>query len=533
MIWRILILIVFTVWPSLPFAAPILVRSGEHSGFTRLVFYLNALQDWRVTQDGFSVTVVAVGAADGFQTDELYDRIGRTRLLALTEKTTDTAQLDLACDCIVETLLLRGRLLVVDIRARRENEPIPTASDLQVEQESFFPDGEQTKLLPKPTITLPLRTSVISTNLIVRMMQDEFGSAIVSGLILADDQIRVDRSNLAFPEIADPEEIIPEDLETKNRYCPIGLNEVTRLWRGDGLFNKKLSSIRQKMHNTAGRENEGARLELARFLVSNGVGIEVLDLLRDDSSEEAGLVRSMAQLLDRPRHVVNDAFQYCSGLEIWEIIRLSRQGKKGTSIYDNETLVIGFRGLSRPLQALFEAELLAYLSDNGFEQASAAIQAFRERTQAKSGHMILVDGRAVPLPKQIDEISILENILEQFGTLEGARAATPQQAAMIPTFQYEFQKTSWSPDLWQADLRLNLVSSDFDRALILTREGRLKYPAKFEQAYPEMLRYVTDNSDDISFLKIAMSIGTGEAGLPVPSAGVANHVEARLSKLGF
>lgn len=533
MIFRILILIVFTIWPSLPFALPILVRSGEHDGFTRVVFYLNDFRVWRVMQDGFSVNVFIDGASKGFQSAQLFDRIGRTRLRSFTEETTDTARLDLACDCVVETFLLRGRLLVVDIRARRENETIPMTAVLEFEPANFVPNFEPVKPSIKPTITLPLRTSVVSTELIVRMMQSEFNSATISGLIPAEEQIRVDRSNLPPAIIADPEEPKTDELEMEYGYCPVGLNEITRSWRGDGLFTNKLSVFRQKLYNMAGRENAGARLELARFLVSNGVGIEALDLLRNASSEEAGLVQSMAQLLDRPRQVADDAFQFCAGLEIWEIIRLSRQRKKSPVFYDDDTIVIAYRGLSRPLQALFEPELLSYLSANGFEQARVAIQAFRERTQAQSGHLILVDGRAVPLPKQIDEISILKDVLEQFETFEGARAATPQQAAMIPTFSYEFQKTSWAPDLWQADLRLHLVSGDFDGALTLTREGRLKYPEAFNKAYPEMLRYVTENGDDISFLKIAMSIDTGEAGLPVPPDKVAAYVDARLGKLGF
>ncbi|MGB0439471.1 MAG: hypothetical protein ACPGFC_05120, partial [Paracoccaceae bacterium] len=388
---------------------------------------------------------------------------------------------------------------------------------------------------PRPVlrITLPLRTSVASTQMVTRMMRTDLDAAVAAGLIAAETQIRIGRADAPPQPVQTPPDRRSASRQDSRAYCPSGIAEATTGWATDLDYSEGLATLRAKLFDVTGKEAAGARLALARFYVAHGVGLEALSLLEDMGRAEAVLVRAMAQVLDRPSATPERAFVDCPGLSMWEIIRVSRHRKQSTRAFDTEALIVGFRGLSQPLQNVFEAEVLRFLSANGYHEAEGSIAAFRERTHAPQGHMAILDGEPQPLPKQIDEDAVLQTVLARFSSLGGAAVASAQERDMVATFRHEYRDTTWSPDLWQADLRLHLVSLDFDGALNLARAGRSDFPQAFEAIYAEMLYHVTDAADDIAFLKISLAVGAGEAGLPVPTADVAQYMNDRMTLLGF
>ena len=102
-------------------AAPITVTSGEHDGFTRLVFDFGTPVDWQVgrTLDGYALQLRGVpeGQAQPYDLTKVFDLIGKGRLAAIWADP-NTAQLNIgiACACHAIPFEFRPGILVIDLR---------------------------------------------------------------------------------------------------------------------------------------------------------------------------------------------------------------------------------------------------------------------------------------------------------------------------------------------------------------------------------------------------------------------------------
>lgn len=115
---RRVIAIAFAALTAAPVQAQTIVtRSGEHSGFTRLVMRLPGDADWSLTQSGHSA-IVNIDAPDVvFDTSRVYNMIPRTRLQSLAQNSPgQPLRLQLGCDCTVTSYVEENGYLVVDIR---------------------------------------------------------------------------------------------------------------------------------------------------------------------------------------------------------------------------------------------------------------------------------------------------------------------------------------------------------------------------------------------------------------------------------
>ncbi len=101
----------------LVFIAPayaITIRTGEHDGFTRVVFPLPEDVGWDVAEDQEGITVSLQGASTSIDTSLFFDRISRDRISRVrTEER--RAILSLACKCSHTSYIVDNRLLVIDI----------------------------------------------------------------------------------------------------------------------------------------------------------------------------------------------------------------------------------------------------------------------------------------------------------------------------------------------------------------------------------------------------------------------------------
>lgn len=118
--------------PQFAAAQQVTLRSGEHGGFTRLVLDLPAGVDWRVAPapGGGSYRVELDQGGFEVDTGDVFRRIGRERLAAVTRLPGGLGvELELACDCVVDSSTYQDRMAVLDIRPRRADEPRPTPAE--------------------------------------------------------------------------------------------------------------------------------------------------------------------------------------------------------------------------------------------------------------------------------------------------------------------------------------------------------------------------------------------------------------------
>lgn len=98
-------------------AAPVTVTSGEHDGFTRLVFDYGQPVTWQFgrTEDGYELAIG--GPAPGYDLTGVFRLIGTSRLAAVwPDPSTGNLRLGIACACHAIPFEFRPGIVVVDLR---------------------------------------------------------------------------------------------------------------------------------------------------------------------------------------------------------------------------------------------------------------------------------------------------------------------------------------------------------------------------------------------------------------------------------
>ncbi|ABG29999.1 hypothetical protein CEP88_11690 [Roseobacter denitrificans] len=109
-----LLIFVAVLFPLRLMAEPIVVRSGEHNTFTRLVMQLPTDVEWSIAQAEKNPILKLENYDGGFDLSVAFEIIPRTRLQALVAKASQL-ELQLACNCVVDAFLEQNSFLVIDI----------------------------------------------------------------------------------------------------------------------------------------------------------------------------------------------------------------------------------------------------------------------------------------------------------------------------------------------------------------------------------------------------------------------------------
>ena len=97
-------------------AATVVVRAGEHDGFTRIVLQLPAEVTWSLGHKADGYLLVTEGGDVGFDLAKTFEHIGRNRIAAIEATGTPGAlMLKLACDCQAVASRTSAGLLVIDV----------------------------------------------------------------------------------------------------------------------------------------------------------------------------------------------------------------------------------------------------------------------------------------------------------------------------------------------------------------------------------------------------------------------------------
>ncbi|MEQ8897802.1 MAG: hypothetical protein RID23_11975 [Roseovarius sp.] len=105
------------VWAGAAAGQTVTVRSGEHEGFSRLVFGLPARMGYEVMQSDREARITFERRGLQWRTDSVFDRVPRDRLTALDAPDGKrVVVLSLGCDCDIDTFWHGAAYLVVDIR---------------------------------------------------------------------------------------------------------------------------------------------------------------------------------------------------------------------------------------------------------------------------------------------------------------------------------------------------------------------------------------------------------------------------------
>jgi hypothetical protein len=125
--WVTLLLLSFGALPAL--AQNVVVRTGEHEGFTRLVLDFPTRRDWQGQAREDGITLTFPGQSPAFDLSRAFDRLTQGRLAAI-DAPDGSGQLDLTfgCACATRMFWHGGSMLVIDILTLAIPEPLPAQS---------------------------------------------------------------------------------------------------------------------------------------------------------------------------------------------------------------------------------------------------------------------------------------------------------------------------------------------------------------------------------------------------------------------
>jgi hypothetical protein len=148
---RSLLTLTLVLCASLARAETIVVHSGEHGGFSRLVLPMSAPAHWQFgrTLDGYELRLGRPGVV--FDLSQVFNRIPRDRLADLGTTAQGTRlTLQLSCACHAEIFEFRPTVLVIDIRpgAPPANSPFEKMLDDTAGSDNI--QGNRATIRPRP-----------------------------------------------------------------------------------------------------------------------------------------------------------------------------------------------------------------------------------------------------------------------------------------------------------------------------------------------------------------------------------------------
>lgn len=159
-----IVVVLFLMWPfGLSAAENVVVTSGEHEDYTRLVFATSPNREWRLEFGENSAILVFPQQDLVFADEKIFTRIPKTRLVSTSSRMRrgiSEYQIALACDCDVSAFSYLDAYIVVDISDRsdplivtpnaRHTAPAPLSSSL-IEGEHKPPEFVSWALPVAPT----------------------------------------------------------------------------------------------------------------------------------------------------------------------------------------------------------------------------------------------------------------------------------------------------------------------------------------------------------------------------------------------
>lgn len=359
---RILIFIFAALlFPALAVAQQATVRSGEHSGFTRIVIPLSKNLEWAVEHRGREVTLRIPGTDAGFDTRRVFDLIPRDRL-AEVRAAGDTLTLDLACDCRIAPFVAADRFVVLDIASPGVTRPVPFIARLDPAPPMaalatppptpapspspevilpVVPDRATARPLPSlQPLDLPeaLRAPLnpeqqrVLNDLQKRLAQ-ELGTAATRGLLEpvpgaalpsltnpAVDKAKVDRETSAIPDLpatnpdGTPNNMRitssmdfpgrPQTTETAQSLsglaCPANADLDISSWSDGRSFDQQMGELRQSLYGELDRLDADVARRQAQLYLYFGFGAEARQTLLLDPAlaQEEWLLMDLAQIME-------------------------------------------------------------------------------------------------------------------------------------------------------------------------------------------------------------------------------------------
>ncbi|MFX0542049.1 hypothetical protein ACEWPM_010000 [Roseovarius sp. S4756] len=140
--FAVLFSLVLAMTPAL--AQDIMVRSGEHDGFSRIVVDMPKRVPWTMSEDGNRLEIRFEDVSGKIKVDKVFDRLSNNRIVAVDPLPDGLGlALEMSCDCIADVAWHGLGMFVIDILADPERVEEHSGQDLGALKVLNFDEGPE------------------------------------------------------------------------------------------------------------------------------------------------------------------------------------------------------------------------------------------------------------------------------------------------------------------------------------------------------------------------------------------------------
>jgi hypothetical protein len=548
-------------------ATQIPVQSGEHDGFTRLVFTIPAGASWTLKQSERAATLVFKKDGVRFDTSKVFDRIPRERIRDLTQDESESAlNIALGCACTVESFMHSPAHIVLDVKEPEADKVTTnTLSPLAILPPAKNKTGEALSqaimAMTEPEQTAPpppQPTDRARSQLTLKISRAQTQGLIANPKLTLPDASSADvEPDLERPaanqqvSFATAFSLTAQELSARQQRskgpanCPKASLVDPGNWGIEGSFEEELSQARQQLIDASGRSNEDAILRLIRVYLYFGLGTEAEQLLDSAplSPADRELTTNIARALDGYRPPIGDSLrnlQNCDNMAaVWSVL----SSETADSNANMTSIQRGFASLPGHLQSQLGSRLAETLRLAG---KTAEAEELVDRTKRKAGatealafvstKIVIDTAPDATTTNALSEIAhtefddtplALAKFVEEKRKLDpGLQAET---AVLLESYGAELKGTKKEGEVLKATALAFAMAGEFREAEqnLLRAQSKLPTGAS-DRLLNEYASILTDSASDLDFLDFAFRKAP-EITDPEVLAGIGD----RLALLGF
>ncbi len=540
-------------------AQTIPVRSGEHDGFSRLVFDIPPGLAWSLETDkskNRARLTLGTGRPQ-LETEGVFDRIDTARVAALLqEPNSAVVNIDMNCACDVSAFVLRDRMLVVDVSESDEPsaQPVETADDTLRQAFTTVVLDDVPRVGPAPVqdaLPRPLRIEPHLENARAEIArraaaEEDLGEGLTQRLAQAATQ------GLLTPAVTPPApppapspkalaqqpETEPSSLvsqletalaglqanPTDSRQIRIGAKQCVpdqaldlASWSTVDNVVDAVSMDRQRLFGEFDKVDESVLQDLVQSYLHFGFGAEARALLPLAELPNDDVLRALSYLLDDKsdpnRHFRGQAG--CSGAAaLWALLDHANEPIK-TEI-DTNAVLRAFEELPQHLKSYLGPILASRLTEaNQTEAARSMLSRLKRQEGETTDQIALGTARLDALDGAVAQAeAVLGDLARSNGptapeALTGAIALANENDLPIEedlvdlsaAFATELRATEDGAQMWQTYQDALLSSGRFDEAFDRLNTATDLPDKQMAEMWRSGLAALTERAPDVTFLK--------------------------------
>ena len=564
MIRWVLMAAVLNLLASVATANELRVRSGEHSGFTRLVVQIPVGTEWALSQyDKIAQLSVELDAVT-FGTRSVFNKLSAQRLVKLHQDGPgQPLNLSLGCDCVVTAFLHKGTMVVLDIAPGTppQSTAMPDTLELLLQQSKVEP--LQPLEHPPEHLALPLlKTSrrALEDILILKVLAGADRDVI--DLTLSDVGPRRSRStdlrstvldgsnNLMVTSVLDDLHILQDLTEPEMKKRPKCVSNAEldfASWRGEASFATQVGVFREDLFQEFDKLDVERAGKLAKLYAYYGFGAEalrVLELLPTQTSEHA-YVGAIAMIADKgiqPRPNPFAGQQRCDGeVALWAVLTEQNLHSDGNL----DAIELSFSGLPKHLRHHFGPRLAEVLVRANQLEASRRILRVTDRTSSTpqpgtglvkaqiaeaegdrpEAEALLKQAVAAPAAPSDAPLALARLIAKR---VNDRSSVTQKELDLAAAYSIELRRSEQGPMMARAHALALALTGDFDAALVAIQKQEETRDSR--RVRDQILQLLSERADDVMFLRHAL----GQAGKEGEfDSDTLTSIATRLAEIGF